>query len=214
MAAEDGGACRLFFKRGAASMGPHIVANWAGLPLELCDANGDVEAVKAANRLMAVPTLVLPDGKIITQNMAILQYVARRTGCEDLLGDDDALAQAELLQWSAFLSTELQEATRLYFYTQKYTTGSEEDDLSKVKEAGRALLANCLEILNERLAGREWIVGEARTIVDAQAFPMIRWSVKVVEGGYRKYPNLKAFMDRLCKDEGVIAAAEREGLDL
>mmetsp|Transcript_3861 Transcript_3861/g.12132 ORF Transcript_3861/g.12132 Transcript_3861/m.12132 type:complete len:219 (+) Transcript_3861:1554-2210(+) len=204
-------AASLYFLPGAASFGAHIVSKWVGVDLNLVNS---AEELNKRNPLHAVPTLELPNGTVLTQNVGILQYVARAGKAPELVGGDDAQAQAEVLQWSAFLSTEVHEASHVVFFSKRFTASADEDQVANVRSAGIALLGERLKILDSRLAGRDFIVGSSKTVVDAQAIPMLRWSAKVLPDGLEPFPNLMAFYARLIKDDGVVAAAEAEQMSL
>jgi hypothetical protein len=60
------------------------------------------------NLAAAVPSLVLPagDGKnILTQILAIPNYIIKKAGRQDLVGGEDIWEQTQVLKWSAFLSS-------------------------------------------------------------------------------------------------------------
>ena len=63
------------------------------------------------------------------------------------------------------------------------------------------------------LARRDWILGAgpgARSVVDAYAFPMIRWGIKLLPGGIDAYPHVRALHDRLAADDAVKRVLARE----
>src|SRR6185369_10692766 len=61
---------------------------------------------RQVNALGLVPTLELTDGDVLTENAAILQYVARAHP-DARLAPTDARALAQLQQWLCFIGTEL-----------------------------------------------------------------------------------------------------------
>ena len=64
--------------------------------------------------------------------------------------------------------------------------------------------------MNRHLDGREYILDGARSVIDAYAFPMIRWANKVLPGGVEEFPNVQALHDRLAADPAVQAILARE----
>ena len=83
----------------------------------------------------------------------------------------------------------------------RYTTGGEAERAQAV-EAGHALVRKQLTILNNHLTDKEWVLGR-RSVIDAYAFPMIRWAIARVPGGLADFPHVQALHDRLAADPAV-----------
>jgi glutathione S-transferase len=47
-------------------------------------------------------------------------------------------------------------------------------------------------------------------VIDAYAFPMIRWARKLLPGGLTEYPNVQALHDRIAADPAVQNVLARE----
>jgi GST-like protein len=60
------------------------------------------ERVGAVNPLAQVPTLVLGDGRVLTESAAITLYLADLTGRDDLVPDPKAPERAEFLRWLVY----------------------------------------------------------------------------------------------------------------
>ena len=83
----------------------------------------------------------------------------------------------------------------------------------KVVKAGHALVAKQFGILDSHLRGRDWILGPGsgkRSVIDAYAFPMIRWGIKMLPDGITPWPNIQALHDRLAADASVQKVLARE----
>ena len=65
----------------------------------------------------------------------------------------------------------------------RYTTDPSEEARRAVVEAGHKLVANQFGILDRHLDGR--------SVIDAYAFPMIRWAIKLLPGGLEAYPTCR-----------------------
>src|SRR5690606_1043948 len=91
---------KLYYFPGACSLATHVVLQWIGKPYEtvrLDPASTKSPEFLALNPHGAVPLLV-DDGFVLSQNIAILFYLAERFPEADLLGDDSPQGRAEILR--------------------------------------------------------------------------------------------------------------------
>ena len=109
----------------------------------------------------------------------------------------------------AFLTGDLHPAFFPFFNPQRYTV--DPNGLDDVKAAGEALVAKYYDHLEAHLEGREYIVGDRRSIVDAYAIPMLRWG-RLLRKPLKEYANLNAYLERWEQDEGVRRAMTEQGL--
>lgn len=200
----------LFYSPGACSLAPHVVLQWIGEPYEAVRVKiGSPELLKI-NPSGAVPALDTGEGWTLTQNAAILQYIARRYPAAKLGATDDLHDQAEMERWLAYFTGDLHPAFFPVFMTPRYTTSRDAKALEDVKDAGLDLVRKRLDVLNAHLAGKNYIVGNRRTIADAYALPMLRWAVAKLPEGLAKHPNVQALLDRLTSDPVVQAVIKSE----
>ncbi len=193
----------LFYSPGACSLAPHIVLEWIGQPYEAVRVKlGDPDYLKI-NPAGAVPALDTGEGWILTQAGAVLAFLARRFPETGLAGGDSLREKAEIDRWSNFLTGDLHPAFFPYFLPPRYTLATEPAALQATKGAALKLVAKKLDLLDAHLAGRTFIAGDARTYVDAYAFPMMRWAAQAIDGGLSRWPAIAAHHDRLAEDEGV-----------
>lgn len=200
----------LYYATGACSLAPHIVLEWIGAPYEAVKVQFGSKELLAVNPAGAVPTLREDDGWLLTQAGAILDYLANKHPEAALGGGDTLRAKAEAHRWSAFLTSDLHPAFWPIFMPDRYTTDQGDAARKAVVEAGRKLVAKQLALLDSRLEGRDWILDGGRSVVDAYAFPMIRWATKLLPGGVADYPNVLALHDRIAADPAVQRVLARE----
>ena len=106
---------KLYYAPGACSLSPHIVAEEAGVPLELVKV--DLKAHKlengddyyAVNPKGAVPALVLDDGGLLTEGPAIVQYIADRKPAASGLAPAGrhSSERYKLQEWLTFINGEI-----------------------------------------------------------------------------------------------------------
>ena len=200
---------KLLYHPGACSLAPHVALEWIGAPYEEQNVEFGSAELLAANPSGAVPALIEDDGWILTQCGAILHYLARKHPEAGLGGAPDIRGQAELERWSSFLTGDLHPAFFPIFMPQRYTTGAVPADREAAQEAGRKLVRRKLKLLDDHLAGRDWIL-DSRSIIDAYAFPMIRWAAKLLPEGTGPWANVQALHDRIAADPAVQRVLARE----
>lgn len=200
----------LYYAVGACSLAPHIALEWIGEPYEAVKVEFGSEKLLAVNPAGAVPTFREDDGWLLTQCGAILDYLAQKHPEARLAGGESLRAKAEAHRWSAFLTSDVHAAFWPIFMPFRYTTDRSETARQAVVKAGHGLVAKQFEILNTHLEGREYILDGGRSVIDAYAFPMIRWAIKLLPDGLEGYPNVQALHDRIAADPAVQKVLDRE----
>ena len=200
----------LYYSPGACSLAPHIVLEWIGKPYTAKRVKIGSPELIAVNPTGAVPALQEDDGWILTQNPAILYYLASKHPEAGIGGGLGLRSNAELHRWLSFFGSDVHGAFWPVFGPARYTTDESPEARQKVKEAAFIRVRSRFAQLNTHLADREWILDGGRSIVDAYAFPMIRWLAGVVPGGLADFPHVKALHDRVAANTGVkkVLAAE------
>ena len=200
----------LFYAVGACSLAPHITLEWIGRPYEAVRVRYGSDELLAVNPAGAVPTLREDDGWLLTQAGAILDYLAHKHPEAGLAGGTGPRARAEAHRWSAFFTSDVHAAFWPVFMPSRYTTDTSDATRKAVTEAGQKLVAKQFSILDRHLDGRDYILDGGRSIVDAYAFPMMRWARKLLPGGLAEYPNVQAQHDRIAADPAVRTVLARE----
>lgn len=200
----------LYYAVGACSLAPHIVLEWIGQPYEPIKIEYGSKEAFAVNPVGAVPALREDDGWLLTQAGAILEYLAYKHPDAGLAGGDSLREKAEAHRWSAFLTSDVHAAFWPIFMPYRYTTDTSEAAKQAVIKSGQKLVAKQFSVLDEHLKGREFILDGGRSVIDAYAFPMIRWAIKLLPGGLSEYPNVQLLHDRIAADPAVQKVLERE----
>ena len=107
---------KLYYLPGACSLADHIALCWSGLPFEVEAVPRDQlkgEFLKI-NPSGSVPALALDDGTVLTQNLAILNYIADLAATANLAGKTPR-ERAEALRWTAFVNADVHKFFSLIF---------------------------------------------------------------------------------------------------
>ena len=195
---------KLYYFPGSCALADHIVLEWIGAPYEAVKL--DREGLKspeflALNPSGAVPVLV--DGDfVLTQNVAILGYLAEQHPKARLYGDGTARGRAEVVRWLGILNSDVHPAFKPIFGPGRFHPDPAAAGI--LADTARARVRSYLELLDNRLRGRDWLVDD-RSIADPYLFVMVRWArrLSIDAGGL---DNQQRFFERMQADAGVRAA--------
>jgi len=202
---------KLYYLPGACSLADHIVLEWIGQPYETHrvarEALGSPE-YRRINPAGVVPALQEDDGWVLTENAAILNYLADKYPQAKLGGDGSARTRAEVNRWLAFINSDLHPAFRPVFRPERFI--DDEAAQEAVRNKALARLRGYYEQLDAQLAGRDWLTG-ARSYADPYLFVVLRWAMaKGVD--LSGLDNLVRFYERMLQDTSVKAVMQQEGL--
>lgn len=203
---------KLYYKPGACSLAPHIVLEWIGEPYEAECVDPTDPEFRKLNPAAAVPVLDTGEGWTLTEAGAVLQYLAHRFPGANLGSDGSLREESELQRWSSFFTGDLHPAFFPLFAPRRYTTAEDQSALDAVKTAATELVHKRYNLLDNYLDGQDHILGGRRTILDAYAFPMLGWGIKLLPDGLDPYPNLRRLHDSVAADPAVQRVMQSEGL--
>jgi glutathione S-transferase len=199
---------KLYYSPGACSLSPHIVANEAGIALELVkvdlktktiDSEGDYRSINAKGY---VPALALDDGEVLTEGPAIVQYLADLKPAAGLAPPNGTFARVKLQEALNYLTSEIHKA---------YTPLFNPQVLPQVREERLAHLTRHYALIDKQLEGRQYLLGDGFTVADAYLFVLTNWA-RTVNLDLSAFPNLLAFQKRVAERRAVRKALVREGL--
>lgn len=201
---------KLHYKPGACSMASHIILNEIGTSFELDKTDteaGKTEAGEDFRKISPngyVPALVTDGGEIITENPAVLQYLADRSPDTGLAPPNGTLERTRLQESLNFVSSELHKSFGPFF------SGTELDgDARQKAEAGVGRRAAHIE---RNLAdGRAFLLGDKFTVADAYAFVVLNWA-GFVGVSLDAFPKTQAYIARIAARPAAVKAMVTEGL--
>lgn len=199
---------KLYFAPGTCALNPHIVIAELGLQAELIKTDirtkklADGSDFRAINPLGYVPVLQVASGLVLTEGPAITQYLADlkpELGLAPANGTDERYA---LQQWLNFISTEVHKG-----FSPLFNPALADD----AKAVAREILAARLTFLEERLAGKDFLLFDRFTIADSYLFTVLRWTA-FTGIDITQWPNLDRYVAQLRARPSVIAAMAEEGI--
>jgi glutathione S-transferase len=201
---------KLYYSPGACSLADHIVLEWIGKPYVAVAVDRDQRRTPeflALNPAGAVPVLD-DDGWVLTQNAAILHYLAANNPEARLLGDGSARGVAEVDRWLAFANADVHPSFWPFFGGLAWL--QDEALLAQGKAAAATKLRGLFQRAETQLEGRDWIAG-GRSVADPYLFVVTRWA-RAVGIDLSGLDNLERHFQRMLADPGVRRAMDAEGL--
>ena len=202
---------QLYVMPGTCALAPNIAAAWLNAPVEIVALGyGDHRKPDylAINPKGQVPAVRFEDGDVLTEAAAILAWLGAEYGDESYARDTKlGRREAEAL---SYMTSEVHGAFGPHFAAQRFAEGEPCQDA--VKQMAYKRLADHFARLEEKLsqAGGEYYLGE-RSFADAYLYVLTTWIGKTPLS-ISDYPTLSAFRDRMERDEGVLKALERQGM--
>ncbi len=149
-----------------------------------------------------MPALELADGSVLTENAAILQYIAdEHSGGGDLI-PLSGIRRYRVLEWLNYIATELHKG-----FGPLWNPSSSDE----VKESTRKLLGGKFDYVQQQMGDGPYLTGEAFTIADAYLFVILNWTgMHGIDLG--SWAGLTGFVGRVAERPPVQAALRAEGL--
>ncbi|MGF1550974.1 MAG: glutathione S-transferase family protein [Paracoccaceae bacterium] len=144
----------------------------------------------------AVPALVLDDGTVLTETVAILRYVEALHPEPNLLGRD-VLEQATIEMWQRRVEFGLFAAVAACFRHTNRHLAVLEDQVPEWGEINRRRIRGHLEALDARLGNRDWIAADRLTVADITAIVALDFLRIVKEAEPDDLPGLTAWAARM-----------------
>ena len=199
---------KLYLSPGACSLAPHIVLLASGLPhvtehvnlrTKQTDSGEDFRAINPKGQ---VPALVLADGRVLTEGQVILQYLADQAPGSALAPACGSFERYQLMEWLAYLSTELHKR-----FSPLFAPGASD----AAREAAWAGLAGPLTHVANSIDPAGYLIGAGFTVADAYLFTILGW-VGFAKFSLDDWPALQAYQERVGSLPAVREALRHEGL--
>jgi glutathione S-transferase len=194
----------LYFSPLACSMATRIALYEAGADAQYIQRDRNKRLPDGAdffqiNPLGMVPTLRTDEGDVLTENGAILQYVAERfPGAR--LAPANGIERTRLQQWLSYIGTELHKAVFIPLLDVKAPAEA---------KAYAATLADArFGVLEKHLTGREFLL-DTFSIADAYLTTVLNWT-RAVPIDLSRWPAVKDYHARMRKRPSIARAWDEE----
>lgn len=192
---------KLYYAPGACSLADHITLHEAGAQFDIervdirthtTEHGIDFRTISAKGY---VPALILADGQMLTENIAVLDYLAT---LYPQFAPAGPLGRSRLIEALAFVSTEMHRAFKPMWH------GGSERELARAAETVTGLLAQ----FSGGMTGT-FLFGEEPTVADFYLFVMLLWAERF---GVHVPEPMAELRTRMRERPSVGAAMRAEGL--
>jgi glutathione S-transferase len=199
---------KLYYAPGACSLAAHIVAREADIALDLEKVDLATRQTETGSDYAAlnpkgyVPALRLENGEMLTEGVAIVQFLADRRPDSKLAPANGMMERYRLQEWLTFISSEIHKG-----FSPLWKPATPE----ATKQATVERLNQRFAYLDGQLANRPFLMGDQFTAADAYLFTVVSWA-DILGVDIAAYPHLRAFLDRVAARPKVREAMIAEGL--
>ena len=209
---------KLYFSPGACSFVPHVLLQLSGAAFEptmvkLHKGEQYGEEYRAINPRGQVPVLV-DDGKVITQIVAIILYLDQKFPEAKFL-PTEPVARAKAIEVLAWMNNTVHPTFTHIFMPQKFSDQADVQTALKTfnTQVYKGLLSELESLVVNHLSPSGWLSGEVLGPLDAYSLTLTRWgSIAGIDP--TTYPSLWAHVNRVANDVQVAQVIERERLQL
>jgi glutathione S-transferase len=199
---------KLYYSPGACSMAAHIALREAGLKFETEKVDLKEKRTSTGadytriNPKGYVPALELENGQVLTEAGVVIQYIADQKADLGLAPKVGTLDRYRMMEWIHFVSTEIHKQFGPLF---------KPDTPEETKQAQKELLGKRFDYLAEQLKGKQFLMGEKFTVVDAYLFTVLKWTdhLKI---DLAPWPILQTYVARVATRPAVVETLKAEGL--
>jgi len=197
---------KLYSATGSCSSAAHICLLEAGIPFErvVVDLRGerrlpDGRHLDDLNPKGYVPVLELDNGVVLTENVAILPYIADLKPASGLAPANGTLARVRLHEWLGYISSEVHKTLGALFNPQ-------------LPEDARPMVIERFQqragYIERQLGDQAYLLGEQFSVADAYLYIVLNWcpmlGVELTDA-----PRLQAYQARIAARGSVQEALER-----
>lgn len=165
---------KLYTSPGSCSSASHIALLEAGADFELVKLNLKTDRLLPDGRHLNdinpkgyVPVLELDDGELLTENVAILQYIADRCPESKLAPPNATMERVRLQEWLGFINSEIHKGLSNFFNP---------NFPNEMREFVTQRLDRRFEYVDAQLEDKDYLLGDQFTVADAYLFIVASWS--------------------------------------
>jgi GST-like protein len=170
----------LFGSRGSGSAAVEVALHLTGAPFECVRASSwepdsAQDALARVNPLRQIPTLVFPDGRVMTESAAILIELGLRHPASRLL-PTDAAARAQQLRGLVYIAANCYSEVGIADYPERWLPGARAAARERLRQGARARLHRAWATFAEQFRARPYLGGRSPGALDILAAVVSHWS--------------------------------------
>ncbi|TKI05656.1 glutathione transferase GstA [Martelella alba] len=167
---------KLYYMPGASSLAVHIILRESGLDFSIEKVSFFTKLTEHGEDFLTinpkgkVPALLLDDGTLLTEVVAIVQYLGDRVPDRHLIPAPGTLSRYQALEWLNYVASELHQGLNSLFDNQ-------------IPQDYQIQLRQQMEVkllyLDRELAGQDYLLGNRFSVADAYLFTMLTWTERL-----------------------------------
>jgi GST-like protein len=170
----------LYGTKGSGSAAIEVALERCGIEYKLVRAatwepDSNLAELKRVNPMQQIPTLVLPDGTVMSESAAILIYLGQTHADAGLLPTKPS-DLARVLRGLVFISANCYAAVSISDYPERWTTDESEAAAKHVRAGARAQLHRFWEIFADTFPASRYLNGAEPGALDYLAAVVSKWS--------------------------------------
>jgi GST-like protein len=170
----------LYGKQGSGSASTQAALQIIGAPYRIVEtaswaANAAFEDLLKLNPLGQIPTLVLPDGSVLSESAAILLHLGSAHPESGLL-PPDASARAQAVRGLVFIAANCYAAISVIDFPERWCVDADEATQKRIRAGTRARLHQFWEMFADLFPARPYLSGETIGALDLLAAVVSKWS--------------------------------------
>lgn len=194
---------KLYSAPGSCSSASHIALLEAGASFEVIKLNlrsdrtlPDGRHLNDINPKGYVPVLELKDGSLLTENVAILQYIADQYPQSKIAPENGTMERYRLQEWLAFISSEVHKVIGSFFNSKLPV---------EMREIVTSQLNRRFDYIDKQLKGKLFLMGDRFTVADAYLYIVSSWAPGL-NYDLSNYVNVLAWQMRVADRDSVRTA--------
>lgn len=203
---------KFYFAQGTCSLASHIALNELGLnytPIPM-DFEGDDFSDPGFMKLNpsgSVPVLELENGRVLTEGVVIMEYLATLKPYLELVPEYGTYEYFNFRKWMNYLATELHKGFGPLWNMDSIS--DQEETRKVIWNHATSQLTECFEFLNRHLSTHPFLCGNAYTVADGYLFTIMSWC-SFVDLDYTNCLHLGEYVSRIESRPAVIKTLKLE----
>jgi glutathione S-transferase len=206
---------KLFARAGSGSFIVEAILAEADIPFEIQDVERlpdrrSPDYLFKLNPLGQIPTVILPNGEVMTETAAITIYLCDLYPETHLAPKPDSPQRAAYLRWLLYMATTIYMSDLRAIYCERYT--DDPKGAEAVKSSALTQRNRQWDILEAELGDKPYLMGEQLSVLDIYAVMLAAWN-KDSRAFLAKRPKLRALYERVWARPRLAPVFKRNGMD-
>lgn len=213
----------LYLANGSCALVPHAVLLHFGIPHTIVPMKFGPEGIESVDGTIShadylkihhwgsVPALDV-DGEVITEGVAILNYISSLVPEANLFTNDDGIGRARVAEWLNWLSGTLH-GSGFGMMVRPRRFADDPAAIEVVQGKGKDLVGKCFARIDTRVKDRDFAVGDTLTAADFYLYIFSRWGKELGFDMEADYPDYVRLVRRLESEEGISKAIKAEKIE-